>query len=59
VNNRVEDIKLLDRMERMDRNRLPRLAFQCHLDDGGMWEDQEEDGETKNILSFKGTDLKT
>jgi hypothetical protein len=64
VNKRVKDIKLyqkkwLDRLERMDRNRLPRLAFQYHLGDGGIWEDQEEDGETKNILSFKGTDFKT
>jgi hypothetical protein len=24
-----------------------------------VWEDQDEDGETKNTLSFKGTGLKT
>jgi hypothetical protein len=27
--------------------------------DGGIWEDQDEDGETKNNLSFKGICLKT
>jgi hypothetical protein len=26
--------------------------------DGGIWEDLDEDGETKNTLSFKGTGLK-
>jgi hypothetical protein len=30
-----------------------------NLGDGGIWEDQDEDGQTKNILSFKETDLKT
>jgi hypothetical protein len=30
-----------------------------NLGDGGVWEDQEEDGETKNSLSFKGTGLRT
>jgi hypothetical protein len=61
ANKIVEDIKLyqhkwLDHLERMDRSRLPKLAF---LGDGGIWEDQDEDGETRNTLSFKGTDLKT
>jgi hypothetical protein len=30
-----------------------------NLGDSGIWEDQDEDGETKNTLSFKGTGLKT
>jgi hypothetical protein len=30
-----------------------------YLVDGGIWEDQDEDGETKNTSSFKGTGLKT
>jgi hypothetical protein len=31
----------------------------ANLADGGIWEDRDEDGETKNTLSFKGTGLKT
>jgi hypothetical protein len=30
-----------------------------NLGDGGIWEDGEEDGKTRNTLSFKGTGLKT
>jgi hypothetical protein len=30
-----------------------------NLGDGEIWEDRDEDGETKNTLSFKGTGLKT
>jgi hypothetical protein len=30
-----------------------------NLGDGRIRKDQDEDGETKNTLSFKGTDLKT
>jgi hypothetical protein len=46
-------------MERMDRSRLLKLAFQYYPRDGGIWEDQDKDGETKNALSFKGTGLNT
>jgi hypothetical protein len=38
---------------------LPILAFQYNLGHGRIWEDREEDGKTMNILSFKGTGLKT
>jgi hypothetical protein len=30
-----------------------------NLGDGRIWEDLDEDGETNNALSFKGTGLKT
>jgi hypothetical protein len=43
----------------MDRSRLPKPTFQFQPGDGGILEDLDEDGETKNILSFKGTGLKT
>jgi hypothetical protein len=64
VDNIVEDIKQyqrrwVDHLERMDRSRLPRMAFQYNLGDGGIGEDQEQDGRTRNTLSFKGTGLKT
>jgi hypothetical protein len=60
VNNRVEDMKLyqkkwLEHLEGMDGSWLS----STNLGDGGIWEDQDEDGETKNTLSFKGTGLKT
>jgi hypothetical protein len=29
-----------------------------NLGDGGMWEDQNQDGETNNTFCFKGTGLK-
>jgi hypothetical protein len=33
--------------------------FSTNLRDGGISEDRDEDGEAKNTLNFKGTDLKT
>jgi hypothetical protein len=30
-----------------------------NLEEGGTWEDLNEDGETKNTLSFKETGLRT
>jgi hypothetical protein len=64
VDNIVLGIKLYQKkwlydLERMDRSRLPELAFQYQLGNGGIWEDQDEDGETKNTLNFKGEGLKT
>jgi hypothetical protein len=60
VNNTVEGIKMyqkkwLDHLRRMDKIRLQRMALQYQPRDGGIWEDQDEDGETTNTLSFKGT----
>jgi hypothetical protein len=64
VDNIVEDIKLyqkswLNQLERMDRTAYWGWFSSTNLEDGGIWEDRDEDGETKNTLSFKGTDLMT
>jgi hypothetical protein len=48
---------LLDNLERMNRSRLPKLSLQYEPRGRWMWEDQDEDGETKNTLSFKGAGL--
>jgi hypothetical protein len=58
VDNFVEDIKLyqknwLDHPKRTDRSRLPKRASSTNLRDGGILEDLDEDGETKNNLNFK------
>jgi hypothetical protein len=34
-------------------------VLKTNLGDGGIGEDQEQDGRTRNTLSFKGTGLKT
>jgi hypothetical protein len=64
VDNIVEDIKLyqkswLDQLERMDRTAYRGWLSSTNLQDGGIWENRDEDGETKNTLSFKGIDLMT
>jgi hypothetical protein len=64
VNKLTEDTKLyqkswLDHEERMDRSRLPKLAFQYPPGDDSMLEDPGKDGKVKKILSFKGRGLKT
>jgi hypothetical protein len=42
-------------LERMDRS----WFSSTDLGDSGLLEDRDKDGETKNTLSFKATDLKT
>jgi hypothetical protein len=41
----------------MDTTRLPKLAFQYQPQE--WWDMKDQDEETKNTLSFKGTGLKT
>jgi hypothetical protein len=36
----------------MDSCRLPNYLSSTNLVDGGIWEDLDKDGETKNTLSF-------
>jgi hypothetical protein len=43
----------------MDRSSYRSWLSSTNLEDGGIWEDQDEDAETKNTLSFKRTGLKT
>jgi hypothetical protein len=56
-NLRLYQNKWLDHLEQMDTTRLPKLAFQYQLQE--WWDMKNQDEETKNTLSFKGTGLKT
>jgi hypothetical protein len=53
IDNIAEHIEMfesnwLDHRKRMDKSWIS----STNLVDGGMWEDQDEDGETKKTLSF-------
>jgi hypothetical protein len=65
VDNIVEDIKQyqrrwVDHLERMNIEAAYRgWLSSTNLGDGGIGEYREQDGRTRNTLSFKGTGLKT
>jgi hypothetical protein len=63
VNNIAEDIILHQNKWLDPWNEWIEAAYRgwlssTNLGDGGIWVDQEEDGETRNTLSFNGTGLK-
>jgi hypothetical protein len=64
VDNTVEDIKLYQKKLKTTWNEWTEAAYRGWLSsiilgNGAIWEDRDDDGETKNTLSFKGTGLKT
>jgi hypothetical protein len=64
LDNIVEDIKQyqrrwVDHLERMDKAAYRGWPSSTNLGDGGIGEDREQDGRTRNTLSFKETGLKT
>jgi hypothetical protein len=61
VGNIVEDIKLYQKkwnchLQRMNRNRIPQLAFRYQPTERETWADHDKNGETKNTSrSYNGT----
>jgi hypothetical protein len=64
MDNIVKKVKLYQMKGQTTWNEGTEAAYRSwlssmNLADGGIWEDQDEDGETKSTLSFKGIVLRT